>query len=67
MTLRPITFRLREVYGNRRAYPVCPVAAAVCDLAGSKTLRPRDIETVLSLGFEPTSEHGEPITSRDLD
>jgi hypothetical protein len=35
------TFRIREAYGNTRAYPVSREAVLLCQLTGNKTLGDR--------------------------
>ena len=60
------TFRIREAYGNVRAYPVSKEATLLCSLAGTKTLRAQDIETIRELGFECINDDGDIINAIDL-
>jgi hypothetical protein len=60
------TFRIREAYGNVRAYPVTREATLLCNLAGTKTLRAQDIDTIRELGFECLDIEGNVINAVDL-
>jgi len=60
------TFRIREAYGNVRAYPVTREATLLCSLAGTKTLRAQDIDTIRELGFECLDTEGHVINAIDL-
>jgi hypothetical protein len=60
------TFRIREAYGNVRAYPVTREATLLCNLAGTKTLRSQDISIIRDLGFECVSTEGDVINAADL-
>jgi hypothetical protein len=60
------TFRIREAYGNVRAYPVTREATLLCNLAGTKTLRPQDLATIRELGFECVDTDGHLINAVDL-
>ena len=60
------TFRIREAYGNVRAYPVTREATLLCNLAGTKTLRAQDIDTIRELGFECIDTEGDVIHAIDL-
>jgi hypothetical protein len=60
------TFRIREAYGNVRAYPVSKEATLLCNLAGTKTLRAQDIATIRELGFECVNDDGDIINAVDL-
>ena len=60
------TFRIREAYGNTRAYPVTREATLLCNLAGTKTLRTQDIDTIRELGFECLDTEGHVINAVDL-
>ena len=65
--VKQITYKLREVYGNRRAYPVSDEAVFLARLTGTKTLRRSDLVNIVSLGFQPTTEQGVVITTNDID
>ena len=60
------TFRIREAYGNTRAYPVNREAVLLCQLTGNKTLRGQEISTIRELGFECIDTEGDVINAIDL-
>ena len=60
------TFRIREAYGNTRAYPVSREAVLLCQLTGTKTLLPQQMEAIRELGFECIDTEGKVISSIDL-
>ena len=60
------TFRIREAYGNTRAYPVSREAVLLCQLTGTKTLLPQQMEAIRELGFECLDTEGKVISSIDL-
>jgi hypothetical protein len=60
------TFRIREAYGNVRAYPVSREAVLLCQLTGNKTLRAQEISTIRELGFECIDTEGDVINAVDL-
>lgn len=60
------TFRIREAYGNTRAYPVSREAVLLCQLTGNKTLRAQEISTIRELGFECLDTEGHVINAVDL-
>jgi hypothetical protein len=60
------TFRIREAYGNTRAYPVNREAVLLCQLTGTKTLLPQQMEAIRELGFECVDTEGKVISSIDL-
>jgi len=45
-------FEARRVYGVVKLYPIDPIATAVCDLAGVKTLLPRHVYPVRALNIK---------------
>lgn len=47
-----IEIRLRNVYGQTKAYPVCDAAQAFSAIAGDKTLTLGTLDQVLRLGFD---------------
>ena len=47
-----ITVEIKDVYGQPKVYPVCDKAQIFADIAGTKTLLPRDIQRIPVLGFE---------------
>ena len=60
------TFRIREAYGNTRAYPVTREAVLLCQLTGTKTLSPQQIPAIRELGFECLDMEGSVINPADL-
>ena len=54
-----ITIKVREVYGQWRAYPVCEKAKALARLAGTKTLTEEAIKEAKLLGFSIQLQHEE--------
>lgn len=46
-----ISIHIRDVYGKPTAYPACPTAEKFAALTGTKTLTPRDLKTIQSLGY----------------
>ena len=40
------------MYGEDKAYPVCPKAKLFTDIAGTKTLRPADLNYIQQLGYK---------------
>ena len=60
------TFRIREAYGNTRAYPVSREAVLLCQLTNSKTLLPQQIAAIRELGFECLDTEGKVINAIDL-
>jgi len=49
-----ITVEIRNVYGQPKVYPVCDKAQIFADIAGTKTLLPRDIQRIQRLGYKVT-------------
>jgi hypothetical protein len=47
-----ITIHIRNVYGEDKAYPVCEKAKLFTDIAGTKTLRPCDLNYIQALGYK---------------
>jgi len=47
-----ITIHIRNVYGEDKAYPVCEKAKLFTDIAGTKTLRPADLNYIQALGYK---------------
>ena len=56
-----ILVRIKDVYGNRTIYPVCPAAELFAQIAGTKTLPLWVIDKVKKLGYEIVVEQ-EPVT-----
>jgi len=51
---KTITVEIRDVYGKQTIYPVCDKAQIFADIAGTKTLLPRDIQRIQRLGYKVT-------------
>ncbi len=47
-----ITIQIKNVYGEDKAYPVCPKAKLFTDIAGTKTLRLADLNHIKQLGYK---------------
>lgn len=47
-----ITVKLKDVYGNRLVYPVCPCAQYFADIAGTKTLSKFVLKRIADIGFD---------------
>jgi hypothetical protein len=61
------TFRIREAYGNTRAYPVTREALLLCvNLAGTRHYGLRRSPLSESLGFECLDTEGHVINAVDL-
>jgi hypothetical protein len=51
MVTGAITIKVEMVYGNRLYYPRCDEAKTFAEIAGAKTLTPRIIKLIRSLGI----------------
>ena len=51
-----ITVRIKNVYGEDKAYPVCPHAKTFAEIAGTRTLTPETLHRIKRLGVEITVE-----------
>lgn len=47
-----ITIQVKSNYGALAAYPVCPIAKAFADIAGTKTLTTQALQTIQRMGYE---------------
>jgi len=47
-----ILIHIKNVYGEDKAYPVCEKAKLFADIAGTKTLRPADLNCIQKLGYK---------------
>jgi hypothetical protein len=56
-----ITVRIKDVYGCRNIYPVCPAAELFAQIAGTKTLPFWVIDKIKRLGYSVEIEQ-EPVT-----
>ena len=50
--MKIITVKIKQVYGNTVAYPVCDQARLLAQLAGTTTLTIQALKIIKSLGFE---------------
>jgi hypothetical protein len=57
-----ITVKIKDVYGCRNIYPVCPAAELFAQIAGTKTLPFWVIDKVKKLGYAVVVEQQEPVT-----
>ena len=54
-----ITIEIKNVYGEDKAYPVCDKAKLFTDIAGTRTLRPADLNYIQQLGYKITVKQQE--------
>ena len=50
-TLPAIIVKLKDVYGERKVYPVCVLAEEFARIANTKTLTPATLKSIRVLGF----------------
>jgi hypothetical protein len=62
-----ITIRIDKNYGLETAYPACAQSRLLADLAGTKTLTRRALDTIAALGYQITIAHGETRTFKHLE
>ena len=51
MSRTSIIVKIKEVYGERKVYPVCVLAQEFARIAGTKTLTDSTIKSIRALGF----------------
>lgn len=56
---KEITIEIKNVYGEDKAYPVCDKAKLFTDIAGTRTLRPADLNYIQALGYKITVKQQE--------
>lgn len=56
-----ITVEIKEVYGNKTVYPICPAAKTFAAIAGTKTLTFQAISNIKSLGYQVIVQQ-QPVT-----
>jgi hypothetical protein len=49
--MKTITVKIKQVYGNTVAYPVCEQSRLLAQLAGTTTLTIQALKTIKALGF----------------
>jgi len=49
--MNTILVSIKEVYGMRNVYPVCETAKLFAQIAETKTLTPRTLEHIKTLGY----------------
>jgi hypothetical protein len=54
-----ITIEIKNVYGEDKAYPVCDKAKLFTEIAGTRTLRPADLNYIQQLGYKITVKQQE--------
>lgn len=54
-----ITIQIKNVYGEDKAYPVCPKAKIFAEIASTKTLLPEDMKRIQQLGYKITVKQQE--------
>ena len=52
-----IQIELKSSYGTMRAYPLCPMAKGLAELANAKTLTLSACRTILGMGFAIEEMH----------
>ena len=57
--MKTITVKIKQVYGNTVAYPVCDQARLLAQLAGTTTLTIQALKTIKALGFEVVQQSPE--------
>ncbi len=62
-----IIIRIDKNYGIETAYPACPQSRLLADLAGTKTLTRRALDTIAALGYTITLAQGETRTFKHLE
>jgi hypothetical protein len=50
--MRDIIVRVRDVYGQRKVYPVCSDAKLFAEIAGTTTLTDNTLRRIRDLGFD---------------
>lgn len=64
--LMPARFRLEKAWGLVRAYPDCDYAENLMQLAGTKTLLPRNFAAIKALGFVCIDQDNKVIDPSEL-
>jgi hypothetical protein len=59
MLEQEITIEIKNVYGEDKAYPVCDKAKLFTEIAGTRTLRPADLNYIQQLGYKITVKQQE--------
>ena len=59
MSRPSIIVKIKEVYGERKVYPVCCYAEEFARIAGTKTLTDSTIKSIRALGFDIVLEQKE--------
>ena len=62
-----IIIRIDRNYGIETAYPFCAQSRLLADLAGTKTLTRRALDTIAALGYTITLAQGETRTFKHLE
>lgn len=50
-TDRTIRISVRQVYGNETFYPACPTSRQFANIAGTVTLKPATLRTIMDMGY----------------
>ena len=59
MTRPSIIVKIKDVYNERKIYPVCVMAEEFARIAGTKTLTQSTIKSIRALGFDIVLEQEE--------
>jgi hypothetical protein len=46
-----VTVQIKNIYGMRTVYPACDVSKRFAQLAGTKTLTPKALNTIRDMGY----------------
>ena len=50
--MKAIVIKIKNVYGENKAYPVCEHAKIIAEIAGTRTLTPENLQRIERLGLE---------------
>ena len=50
--MNAIVIKIKNVYGENKAYPVCEHAKILAEIAGTRTLTPENLKRIEKLGLE---------------
>lgn len=57
-----ILVELKDVYGERKVYPVCDKAKTFAVIAGTRTLTPATLNLIKDLGYTVNVKASQPTT-----
>jgi len=50
--MNAIVIKIKNVYGENKAYPVCEHAKIIAEIAGTRTMTPENLKRIERLGLE---------------